>query len=72
MAGDQLAYEVEVCFPVPEGTTGGLFFGITKLQPGQVGEEYFMTRGHFHAQSDRGEFHWGIRGEGSQFSIILK
>lgn len=60
----QTVYDVQAYCPVSEGTTGGLFFGITKLQPGQVGEEYFMTRGHFHGLSDRGEFYWGIQGEG--------
>jgi glucose-6-phosphate isomerase len=60
----QLAYEVDCHFPVEEGTPGGLFFGITKLYPGKVGDEYFMTKGHFHAQSDRAEYYWGIKGEG--------
>lgn len=60
----QLVYEVEAYFPVNEGTLGGLFFGITKIYPGQVGNEYFMTRGHFHALPDRSEYYWGINGEG--------
>lgn len=64
MPKDRLVYDVAVYFPVREGTLGGLFFGITKIHPGQVGSEYFMTRGHFHALSDRSEFYWGIRGEG--------
>lgn len=61
---DKLVYEVESYLPVAEQTTGGLFFGITFLQPGKVGDEYFMTKGHFHKISDRGEFYWGIEGEG--------
>lgn len=64
MSQSQLAYEVDCHFPVKEGTLGGLFFGITKLYPGKVGDEYFMTKGHFHAQSDRAEYYWGIKGEG--------
>ncbi len=64
MPENQTVYQVEAYMPVSEGTTGGLFFGVTKLQPGQVGEEYFMTRGHYHAMSDRGEFYWCIQGEG--------
>lgn len=62
---DKVIYDVEAYLPVAEGTTGGLFFGITKIQPGKVGDEYFMTRGHFHALADRGEFYWGIKGRGA-------
>lgn len=59
-----IVYEVDSVQPVSPGTPGGLFFGITRIQPGQVGNEYFMTRGHFHALADRAEFYWGIKGEG--------
>ena len=50
---DQLAYEVYSYLPEREGTPGGLYFGITQLYPGKVGDEYFMTKGHFHQQEDR-------------------
>ena len=60
----KIVYEVESYLPVKEGTTGGLFFGITHLHPGKVGDEYFMTKGHFHKIADRAEFYWGIAGEG--------
>lgn len=58
------AYEVESYFPVPEGTEGGLFFGVTRLQPGLIGNEYMMTKGHSHVLKNRAEFYWGIEGEG--------
>jgi glucose-6-phosphate isomerase len=61
---DELIYEVQAHLPVPEGTLGGLFFGLTKIHPGKVGDEYHMTRGHFHELSDRAEYYWGIKGEG--------
>ena len=64
LAPDTVLYNVEAYLPVPEGTTAGLFFGITKINPGQVGNEYYFTRGHFHELPDRGEFYWGIEGEG--------
>lgn len=64
MSEDTLAYEVSSFLPEKEGTPGGLYFGITYLYPGKVGDEYFMTKGHFHAQVDRAEFYWGIKGEG--------
>lgn len=60
----QTAYSVSSAFPVPEGTPGGLFFGITRIMPGKVGNEYFMTKGHFHRNEDTAEFYWGVEGEG--------
>ncbi len=61
---ENTSYEVECYFPVENGTEGGLFFGITHLYPGLIGDEYNMTKGHFHAKRNRGEFYWGIAGEG--------
>jgi glucose-6-phosphate isomerase, archaeal len=64
MDGEQIVYEVDAYMPVPEGTTGGLFFGLTHLYPGLVNNEYFMTKGHIHRIEDRAEFYWGLEGEG--------
>ncbi len=64
MDGKQVVYEVEAYMPVAEGTPGGLFFGVSTIFPGKVGNEYFMTRGHFHSISDRAEFYWGLQGKG--------
>ncbi len=65
MDPDQLAYRVQLYMPVPDGTEGGLLFGNTTLEPGRVGDEYFMTKGHFHATSDRGEYYWCLAGIGA-------
>ena len=59
-----LAYTVQSWYPVEEGTPGGLFFGTSTIMSGKVGNEYFMTKGHFHKQSDRAEFYWGVQGKG--------
>jgi len=64
MDGNLPVYEVYSWVPVPQGTEGGLFFGLTNLHPGLVGSEYFMTKGHFHAIENRGEYYWCIQGEG--------
>ena len=64
MDKEQLAYTVQAWLPVAEGTPGGLFFGASTIYPGKVGNEYFMTKGHFHSQSDRAEFYWGVQGKG--------
>ncbi len=61
---EQAAYTVQAWLPVAEGSPGGLFFGVSTIMPGKVGDEYFMTKGHFHAQSDRAEFYWGVQGKG--------
>ena len=61
---ETIVYEVESYLPVALNTEGGLFYGITYIHPGVVGNEYFMTKGHFHKIADRAEFYWGIEGEG--------
>lgn len=57
-------YRVRFWRPVPEGTPGALFWGATYLQPGRVGDEFFMTHGHFHAIRDRAEYYATVRGHG--------
>jgi glucose-6-phosphate isomerase len=61
---DKLAYTVQSWLPVNDGTPGGLFFGVSTILDGKVGSEYFMTKGHFHSESDRAEFYWGVKGKG--------
>jgi len=61
---DTLIFEVQAILPVDEGIEGGLFYGKTIIHPGKVGDEYYMTKGHFHQKIDRAEFYWGIEGEG--------
>lgn len=63
MNPDEVIYEVEIHQPVGE-IEGGLYFGTSYINPGKVGNEYFMTKGHFHAKRDRGEYYWGIAGKG--------
>jgi glucose-6-phosphate isomerase len=65
MNQDKIVYRVQAFLPVEQGTEGGLFFGTTWIEPGTVGEEYFMTQGHFHKISNRAEYYWGIKGEGA-------
>lgn len=57
-------YMVQAWLPVAEWTPGGLFVGTSTILPGKVGDEYFMTKGHFHASPDRAEFYWGVQGKG--------
>lgn len=61
---DTPVYEVSSFIPAGLSLPGALNFGITKLFPGKIGREYFMTQGHFHARIDCGEYYWGLEGEG--------
>lgn len=60
-----VVYRVQAFLPVPEGEEGGLFFGTTFLQPGVVGDEYFMTKGHIHLQRNRSEYYITLAGTGA-------
>lgn len=64
LPADRLVYRTACVFPVPDGTEGGLFWGTTFIQPGMVGNEYFMTKGHFHAKADRMEAYFTYAGTG--------
>jgi glucose-6-phosphate isomerase len=64
MNPETLVYSVQWHDPVPQDTEGGLFWGTTTIEPGRVGGEYFMTRGHFHSKRDRAEYYCTVQGEG--------
>lgn len=61
---ETIVYQVQIHAPVPRNTEGGLLFGTTYLMPGKVGNEYFLTSGHFHEIGNRAEYYWGIEGKG--------
>ena len=58
-----LLYMVTCHLPVEEGTPGDISES-QEFVPGKVGDEYFMTKRHFHANMNRGEYYWGVEGEG--------
>lgn len=43
---------------------GHLQLATTTINPGKVGEEYFMTKGHYHRRPDTSEIYLGLEGEG--------
>lgn len=49
--------------PVPE-QYGQVKYCISKLYPGTVGDEFFMTKGHYHAVLETGEVYLCLRGQG--------
>lgn len=59
---DTLIYEVyEIKRPETEGE---LLCGLSVLHPGKVGDEYFMTKGHFHAVLGTAEVYYCLQGRG--------
>lgn len=48
----------------PREISGDLIFGLTRMVPGKVGDEFFMTRGHIHQNAGRPEVYYGQRGCG--------
>ncbi|MEQ8655840.1 MAG: glucose-6-phosphate isomerase [Hyphomicrobiales bacterium] len=61
-SGDRIVYSVEDVRP--QASSGDLIFGTTFMEPGRIGEEFFMTRGHIHATANRPETYYGESGEG--------
>jgi glucose-6-phosphate isomerase len=59
----QVAYEVTQYIPENAGR-GDMIFGLTRMEPGKVGDEYFLTRGHIHARANRPEVYYGQKGTG--------
>src|SRR6185312_12118533 len=64
MDPEREVYRVRLWTPVAAGEEGGLFWGVTILQPGKVGAEYFMTHGHIHADRTRAEYYTAVAGTG--------
>jgi glucose-6-phosphate isomerase len=59
---DILLYEVhEILRPEEEGE---LLHGLSILRPGKVGDEYFMTKGHYHQVLDTAEVYYCLQGKG--------
>ena len=60
--GNPLVYEFHG-MPAPEHP-GDLAFGCSICYPGKVGDEYFMTKGHFHTILETGEVYYCLSGHG--------
>jgi glucose-6-phosphate isomerase len=54
----------EVTDHKPSAAAGDIIIGVTRMAPGRVGREFFMTRGHIHAKADRPEMYYGESGIG--------
>jgi glucose-6-phosphate isomerase len=58
-----LIYTVYFGYAVPD-VEGQLGFCTTVMQPGKIGDEYYMTKGHYHAKADRAEIYYTLQGQG--------
>ncbi|GHU63333.1 glucose-6-phosphate isomerase [Clostridia bacterium] len=61
-ADDELVYEFYE-LGAPENA-GDLAIGSSILYPGKVGDEYFMTKGHFHTILETAETYYCLQGRG--------
>ena len=63
LSQDPVLYEVyEIKRPE---SAGELMHGLSIVHPGKVGDECFMTKGHFHTVLDTAEVYYCIKGEGA-------
>ena len=60
--GDPLVYEYYDMGV--RSTSGDVAYGTSTTFPGKVGDEYFMTKGHFHSVLDTAEVYYCLRGNG--------
>ncbi len=60
--GDPLVYEI---FYYGFTTSASdMALGVTRIQSGTIGGEYYMTKGHFHEAHDQPEIYFCVKGEG--------
>ena len=60
---DALLYEVfELARP---HTSGEVLHGISIVHPGKIGDEYYMTKGHFHTVLETAEVYLCLSGQGA-------
>ncbi|MFQ6095026.1 MAG: glucose-6-phosphate isomerase family protein, partial [Candidatus Bathyarchaeia archaeon] len=59
---DPVIYEV---YEVPQASVAGMLnVGGTVIYPGKIGDEYYLTKGHFHKKESTSEVYIGLEGEG--------
>ncbi|WP_411034032.1 glucose-6-phosphate isomerase family protein [Shinella sp. BYT-45] len=60
--GNPVVYAVEDFRPGDHA--GDLIYGVTRMSPGRIADEFYLTRGHIHAKADRPEIYYGQKGKG--------
>ncbi|WP_261837122.1 AGE family epimerase/isomerase [Vibrio ishigakensis] len=59
---NKVIYNVEMV--AAEEKNGELHFGVSHIEPGTVGNEFHITRGHIHKVEEQAEYYFGIAGNG--------
>ena len=60
--GDELVYSVTT--GVEDTADGGLSYGLGVVRPGRIGQEYYLTIGHYHAWREAAEVYLVVSGTG--------
>ncbi len=61
--GNPLLYAVSAVEPARGD--GQLHYGLGIVQPGRIGDEYYLTKGHYHTHRAAAEVYIGLSGEGA-------
>lgn len=61
--GNPLLYEVSSVEPA--NGDGQLHYGLGIVYPGKIGDEYYLTKGHYHSHRPAAEIYIGLKGEGA-------
>jgi len=60
--GDPIIYEI--FYHGFKTSKSDIALGVTRIQPGTVGNEFYMTKGHFHEAEDQPEIYFCVKGNG--------
>jgi len=60
--GDKIVYEI--WYHPFETSESDMALGVTRINPGKVGDEFHMTKGHIHERDDQAEIYFCVQGEG--------
>jgi len=60
--GDPLIYEI--FYHGFETSVSDMALGVTRIQPGKIGDEFYMTKGHFHVAENQPEIYFCVKGKG--------
>jgi glucose-6-phosphate isomerase len=61
-SGNPIVYTLATV--APGRADGDLNYAVAIIQPGRIGPEYYMTKGHFHAWREASEIYIGLTGQG--------
>jgi glucose-6-phosphate isomerase len=61
-AGDPIIYDI--CYHPFPTSKSDMALGVSRINPGKIGDEYYMTKGHIHERDDQPEIYFCVKGEG--------